>query len=68
MMRNADVSRRTGETDIRITLALDVPDGRDSRIHTGNGFFDHMMELFAFHGEFLLNIECRGDTEEDFHH
>ena len=68
MMRNADVSRRTGETDIRITLALDVPDGRDSRIHTGNGFFDHMMELFVFHGGFLLNIECRGDTEVDFHH
>lgn len=65
-MRNADIARKTAETDIRLSLNLD---GRgESRIDTGCGFLDHMLTLFARHGRFDLTVRCAGDTNVDFHH
>ena len=65
-MRQAEIIRKTGETDIRVFLDLDGS-GR-SRIDTGVGFLDHMLELFARHGRFNLEISCKGDTRVDDHH
>ncbi len=65
-MRTAEVSRVTGETDIRIRLDLDGT-GKEE-IDTGVGFLDHMLTLFARHGRFDLNVICRGDTRVDAHH
>lgn len=65
-MRNADIARKTAETDIRLSLNLD---GRgESQIDTGCGFLDHMLTLFARHGRFDLTVRCAGDTNVDFHH
>jgi imidazoleglycerol-phosphate dehydratase len=64
--RTAEVRRRTKETDVRVTLVLDGV-GR-AQVATGIGFFDHMLELFARHGLFDLEVECRGDLEIDDHH
>ena len=65
-MRNAEISRKTAETDIRLSLNLDG-DGT-SKIDTGCGFLDHMLTLFARHGRFDLTVECKGDTWVDDHH
>lgn len=65
-MRNGTVRRTTKETDISIRLELDG-EGR-SEISTGIGFMDHMLTLFARHGNFDLNIEAKGDLEIDCHH
>ena len=65
-MRAAEILRRTGETDIRIALE---PDGKGNCvIDTGVGFLDHMLELFARHGRFDLEVSCKGDTRVDDHH
>ena len=64
--RAAEVRRRTKETDVRVALALDGT-GRGS-VTTGVPFLDHMLELFARHGLFDLEVECRGDLEVDDHH
>ncbi|MFA9516403.1 imidazoleglycerol-phosphate dehydratase HisB [Halopenitus sp. H-Gu1] len=64
--RNAAVSRKTAETEIDLTLAVDG-DG-DSEIETGIGFFDHMLASFAKHGLFDLTVRCVGDTHIDDHH
>ncbi len=64
--RIASVQRKTKETDIRVSLNLDGA-GR-SKISTGLPFLDHMLELFAKHGQFDLNISCKGDLEIDDHH
>jgi imidazoleglycerol-phosphate dehydratase len=65
-MRQAEIIRKTGETDIRIELELD---GKGTcRINTGVGFLDHMLELFARHGRFNLQVACKGDTRVDDHH
>ena len=65
-MRQAEIIRKTGETDIRVKLDLD---GNGSfRIDTGVGFLDHMLELFARHGRFDLEVLCKGDTRVDDHH
>lgn len=64
--RAAEIKRQTKETDIRVALTLDG--GGLSRISTGVAFLDHMLELFARHGLFDLEIECRGDLEIDDHH
>ena len=65
-MRQAEIIRKTGETDIRIELELD---GKGTcRINTGVGFLDHMLELFARHGRFNLQVLCKGDTHVDDHH
>ncbi len=65
-MRYAEISRKTAETDIRLSLNLDG-DGT-SEIDTGCGFLDHMLTLFARHGRFNLTANCKGDTWVDDHH
>lgn len=65
-MRNFDLTRKTAETDIRLSLNLDGS-GRSS-IATGCGFLDHMLTLFAAHGKFDLEATCIGDTQVDDHH
>jgi imidazoleglycerol-phosphate dehydratase len=64
--RKATIQRKTKETDIRVSLDLDGT-GR-SRISTGLPFLDHMLELFAKHGLFDLDVRCKGDLEIDDHH
>ena len=65
-MRTAQITRRTAETDIMLTLNLDGT-GK-STIKTGVGFLDHMLTLFAAHGKFDLEVTCQGDTWVDDHH
>ena len=64
--RASEIRRRTKETDVRVKLDLDGV-GR-SQIGTGLPFLDHMLELFAKHGLFDLEVICRGDLEIDDHH
>jgi len=64
--REARVTRKTKETEVRLKLSLDGA-GR-ARISTGLPFLDHMLELFAKHGLFNLEIVCQGDLEIDDHH
>ncbi len=64
--RIAKLTRKTKETDISVTLNLDG--NGTSRIQTGIGFFNHMMEGFARHGFFDLDLQCEGDLEVDCHH
>lgn len=64
--RIASVARKTGETDIQITLNLDGTGKAD--IDTGIGFFDHMLNSFARHGLFDLKVSVQGDLEVDSHH
>ncbi len=66
MMRIAEIQRTTKETDIRLTLNLDG--SGTSKISTGIGFFDHMLDAFARHGFFDLTVSVRGDLEVDTHH
>lgn len=65
-MRKARIHRPTKETDIVAALNIDGQ-GR-YRIATGIHFFDHMLELFAHHGAFDLDLKARGDLEVDQHH
>jgi imidazoleglycerol-phosphate dehydratase len=65
-MRTSTITRRTAETDIRLTLDLDGT-GK-SEIDTGCGFMNHMLTLFARHGRFDLTVKCVGDTDVDDHH
>ena len=62
----AEVSRKTGETDIQIKLDLDGT-GK-SEVDTGIGFFDHMLISFAKHGLFDLTVKVKGDLNVDCHH
>lgn len=64
--REAEVRRATKETDVRVRLSLDGTGA--SNVSTGVAFLDHMLELFARHGLFDLEIECRGDLHIDDHH
>ncbi len=64
--RTATVLRKTAETNIALTLAIDGRGG--SQIDTGVPFFDHMLTLFAKHGLFDLNVKAKGDVEVDYHH
>ena len=66
MTRTAQISRATGETDIRVALALDGS-GQGTRT-TGVGFFDHMLDAVARHGGLDLDVEARGDLETGSHH
>ena len=66
MPRTTTVSRKTNETDIRISLDLDGT-GR-AEIATGLGFFDHMLTLLAGHALFDLQVACTGDLHVDGHH
>lgn len=65
-MRTAEITRKTAETDIMLTLNLDGT-GK-SQIKTQVGFLDHMLTLFAAHGKFDLAVTCQGDTWVDDHH
>jgi len=65
-MRAARVTRRTNETDVAVSLALDGS-GR-AEVATGVGFLDHMLELFARHALFDLEVKVTGDLEVDQHH
>lgn len=66
MSRTALVTRNTKET--RITLSLDLDGSGKGDIHTGIGFFDHMLNSFARHGFFDLSVHVEGDLEVDTHH
>jgi imidazoleglycerol-phosphate dehydratase len=65
-VRKAVVHRQTGETDIRVRLALDGRGRFDN--HTGIRFLDHMLDLVARHGAFDLAIAATGDLDVDQHH
>jgi len=64
--RTATVKRKTKETDI--TVKLNIDGSGKSKIKTGVGMLDHMLELFAFHGLFDLEITAKGDLKVDIHH
>lgn len=64
--RAASIKRKTKETDI--TVKLDIDGSGKSKIDTGVGILDHMLELFAFHGLFDLDIAAKGDLKVDIHH
>lgn len=66
MSRTANITRTTKETDINMTLTLDGEGV--SKINTGIGFFNHMLEGFSKHGFFNLDVSIKGDLEVDGHH
>ncbi len=65
-MRSSEISRKTNETDIKLSLDLDGTGISD--INTGCGFLDHMLDLFARHSGYDLTVACKGDTKVDYHH
>ena len=65
-MRIAEITRKTNETDITLTINLDGS-GKYS-VDTGCGFLNHMLTLFARHARYDLNVKCVGDTDVDYHH
>ena len=65
-MRTASINRDTMETQIRLSLELDGT-GK-AELDTGCGFLNHMLTLFARHGDFDLSVCCRGDIDVDDHH
>jgi len=64
--RIATLSRKTAETDIQLTLAIDG--SGSAKIDTGIPFFNHMLELFTRHGLFDLEVKAVGDVDVDYHH
>ena len=64
--RRASISRKTKETDIKVSINLDSQDS--IKIKSGVGFFDHMLESFAKHAGVSLEVECQGDLHIDDHH
>jgi imidazoleglycerol-phosphate dehydratase len=66
MNRTADVTRNTKETQIRVRVDLDGHG--DSKLATGIGFFDHMLDQLARHGLIDLDIDAKGDLHIDGHH
>src|SRR3954449_5486676 len=66
MSRSAEISRSTGETDITVSLTLDGS-GSGTRT-TGVGFYDHMLDAFARHGGFDLDVDAQGDLDTGAHH
>ena len=65
-MRKSQMERRTTETNIKLKFVVDG--SGDSKIDTGVGFFDHMLVLFAKHGQFDIYLKCEGDLNVDAHH
>ena len=66
MARTCSIERNTNETRINAQLDLDGQGRAD--IHTGIGFFDHMLTLCCVHGRFDLTLNAQGDLDVDFHH
>jgi imidazoleglycerol-phosphate dehydratase len=66
MTRTAEITRTTGETDVKLTLGLDGTGG-GSRA-TGVGFLDHMLDLLARHGRLDLEVQVTGDLQTGAHH
>jgi imidazoleglycerol-phosphate dehydratase len=66
MTRSAAIDRKTGETDIQVNLKLDGS-GLGTR-ESGVGFLDHMLDLFARHGHFDLDLRASGDLQTGAHH
>ena len=64
-IRAYTIQRKTKETDIQLSLALE---GGEVAVKTGIGFFDHMLTAFAFYGGLGLKLEVNGDLEVDGHH
>ena len=64
--RIANITRKTKETDI--TVSLDLDKGGICNIETGIGFFDHVLTALAVHGGFGLSVSCKGDLNVDGHH
>lgn len=64
--RTATIERRTGETDVRLSLTLDG--SGQAEVQTGIGFLDHMLTLFAKHGLFDIHVQAQGDLHVDEHH
>ncbi|MCX5701391.1 MAG: imidazoleglycerol-phosphate dehydratase HisB [Candidatus Omnitrophica bacterium] len=65
-MRKSQIKRKTKETDI--TVKLNIDGAGKTKINTSIGILDHMLELFAFHGLFDLEIAAKGDLKVDIHH
>ena len=65
-MRTADIARKTGETDIRLSLALDGQGRCDAQC--GIGFFEHMLSALCRFGLLDLTLRCEGDLHVDAHH
>ena len=66
MARTAELKRTTAETDIYVSVDLDSNEA--SKIETGVGFLNHMLELLARHSGIAMTVTCRGDTDVDDHH
>ena len=66
IMRLAEIKRETAETEIYLEINIDGKG--ECRINTGCGFLDHMLTLFSRHGRFDLTVNCKGDTQVDYHH
>ena len=66
MSRSATINRKTAETDIQLSLAVDGAGLAD--VQTGVGFLDHMLTLLARHGLLDLTVRCAGDLHVDGHH
>lgn len=66
--RTAQIERTTSETEISLKLDLDPAGGPAYTHHTGVGFFDHMLDHIAKHGQFGLEVTAKGDTHVDDHH
>jgi len=65
-MREAEVNRKTAETEVYVKINIDG--AGKSHINTGIGFLDHMLNLFSKHGLFDLQVEAKGDLYVDSHH
>ena len=65
-MRSAAIKRKTGETDIAVSIALDGMGA--AKVASGVGFLDHMLTLLARHALFDIEVSCKGDLEVDQHH
>jgi imidazoleglycerol-phosphate dehydratase len=66
MSRSAQLTRKTGETDVSVSLDLDAT--LPGKMDTGVGFFDHMLDLLARHGRIALGVSVQGDLETGVHH